>query len=126
MGLDSLASRSPDEVELSDEDTAAFEASGIDLCGGMGSDGVTSIRGKVYADLVLEATGISLYEEWLAPEDVARLSRALDARSAEELADLWDSIDGRGGSGHSSREAADLRAFFDICAERGLGLIGWW
>jgi hypothetical protein len=126
MGLDTLASRSPDDVVLSDEDTAAFEETGIDLCGGMGSDGVTSIRGKVYAGLVLEATGISLYEAWLAPEVVARLSRALDARSAVDLADLWDSIDGRGGSGHSSVETAGLKTFFDVCAERGLGLIGWW
>lgn len=126
MGLDTLVSRSPDDVVLTDEDTATFEASGIGLCGGMGSDGVTSIRGKVYAELVLEVTGISLYQEWIGPEDVAKLSRALDARSAEDLARCWDGLDGHGGPAHSSQETAGLKTFFDICAERGLGLIGWW
>lgn len=126
MGLDTLVSRSPDDVVLTDEDTATFEASGIGLCGGMGSDGVTSIRGKVYAELVLEVTGISLYQEWIGPEDVAKLSRALDARSAEDLARCWDGLDGHGGPAHSSQETTGLKTFFDICAERGLGLIGWW
>lgn len=126
MGLDTLVSRSPDDVVLTDEDMAAFVGSGIGLCGGMCSDGVTSIRGKVYADLVLEATGFSLYEAWLGPEDVAKLSCALDARSAQDLARLWDGLDGGGSPTHSSLETANLKMFFDICADRGLGLIGWW
>jgi hypothetical protein len=126
MGLDTFASRSPDDLVLTDEDEAAFRAASIDLCGGVYSDGVTSIRGKVYAELVLEVAGISLYQEWITPEHVLSLSCALEAHSAEDLARLWDGLHGRGGPGHSSRETAELKRFFQVCAARGLGLIGWW
>ena len=126
MGLDTFASRSPDDLVLTAEDAATFEGAGIDLCGGVYSDGVTSIRGKIYATLVLEVTGISLYQGWIGPEDVLNLSAALDAHTAEDLARLWDSLDVREGRGHSSQETAELQSFFRVCAERKLGLIGWW
>jgi len=126
MGLDTFASRSAEGQVLSAEDVAFFEGADIDLCGGVYSDGVTSIRGKVYAELVLEVTGVSLYQEWIAPDEVLSLSTALDARSAEDLARLWDSLDVHSGPAHSSQETAQLKAFFRICADRGLGLIGWW
>jgi hypothetical protein len=119
-------SRPPGHLVLTDEDTARFEASGIDLRGGVFSDGVTSIRARMYADLVFEVTGISLYREWIAPEHVLGLSRAFDARSAEDLARVWDRIDVRRGPGHSAEEMAELKCFFRTCAERGLGLVGWW
>jgi hypothetical protein len=126
LGLDTFVSRSPGDPVLSDDDAATFGASGINLCGGVFSDGVTSIRGKVYAELVLEVTGISLYQEWIPPEDVLSMSGALDARSAEHLAHLWDRIDPRGRPAHATAETAGLKRFTRICAERGLGLIGWW
>jgi hypothetical protein len=126
MGLDTFVSRSPDRPTLTAEDRATFAASGIELCGGMYSDGLTSIRGKVYAELVHQVTGISLYEHWIEPGEVTRLARALDVRSADDLARVWDTLDAPGGPGHSSHETAQLQQFFDICAERGLGLIGWW
>ena len=126
IGLDTFPSRSADDIVLSDEDVAMFKGAGIDLCGGVYSDGVTSIRGKVYAELVLEVTGVSLYREWIAPDEVLSLSAALDAHSAEELARLWDGLDTPRGPAHSSEETAQLKRFFQVCAERGLGLIGWW
>jgi hypothetical protein len=127
MGLDTFASRSPASPVLTTEDVAAFERASIDLCGSIYSDGMTSIRGKLYAELVLEVTGISLYQEWIGVEDVLNLSAALEAYTAEDLAHTWDSLDTRrGSSGHSTEETAVLRSFFRICAERGLGLIGWW
>lgn len=126
MGLDTFASRTPDDVVLSDEDVAAFREARVDLCGGIHSDGVTSIRGKVYAELVREATGVSLFQDWIGPDEVLSLSLALDAYSAEDLARLWDGLDGHGEPTHPPHEAAQLALFFRICAERGLGLIGWW
>jgi len=44
------------------------------------------------------------------------------------LAEIWDRIDPIDGEnvGHSEGEVADLQRFFAICAERGLGLKGWW
>jgi hypothetical protein len=49
MGLDTFASRSSDDIELTEADLKAFEEAEISLCGGIfsgdGSDG--SFRGKV-------------------------------------------------------------------------------
>lgn len=126
MGLDTFASRSPGEVELSAEDIAIFKAAAIDLCGGIYSDGLTSIRGKIYTELVLEVTGVSLYQEWIEPYEVLSLSSALDEHSAGQLALLWDSLDGHRQPAHSSQETDALKEFFRVCANRRLGLIGWW
>ncbi len=49
MGLDNIISRTPDETTLTPEDERALTESGIQLCGSMFSDGVTSFRGKVYS-----------------------------------------------------------------------------
>jgi hypothetical protein len=126
VGLDNYASHAPHKVMLMPDDLAAFESSGVDLCGGLCSDGVTSIRGKIYGDLVLEATGNSLYQEWLSPEDVQDLSRALDAYSAADLAALWNRIDRFRTADHPESEAANLQTFFRVCADRYVGLIGSW
>jgi hypothetical protein len=111
---------------LMPDDVVAFESSGLELCGGVCSDGVTSIRGKIYEDVVLEATGLSLRREWLSPEEVQALARSLDTYSAADLAALWNRIDRFRTTDHPDSEAAGLQEFFRICAERYVGLIGWW
>jgi hypothetical protein len=87
---------------------------------------VTSIRGKVYNDLVMEVSGISLYQEWTPPEEVRLIAAAFATRTPEELVSVWNDVDCRYGSDHASSEAAALQVFFRVCADRGLGLIGWW
>jgi len=122
MGLDNIISRSPDEEVLTPEDERAFAESGIDLCGGMYSDGVTSFRGKVYDMFVLKVTGVSLYEEWLPPETIAEMADKLalcDPDTAREQLDL------DGDFVPSPGEIRDLQKLFRICAERGLGIIAW-
>ena len=127
MGLDNYAARHP-KGGLTEEDKQAFRDAGIDLCGGMHSDGVISFRGKWYDPLVSHVTGVSLYQEWIPPETVREMAAALNRYSARRLARIWDKVwpmpweD----SHHSEREVADLQRFFAICAERGLGLKGWW
>lgn len=123
MGLDSYASRSPGDVALTDEDVAAFDAADIELCGGMYSGGAGSFRGKVYAELILEVTGENIYEEWLPPSAVRRISDGLATRTPDELAAISDEASARGSTAPS--QMADLQRFFAICAERALGLIGW-
>lgn len=126
MGLDNYAARHP-EGGLTEEDKQAFRQAGIDLCGGLESDGVISFRGKVYDWLVRHVTGVSLYQEWIPPETVREMSKALNAYTAEELAEIWDEVDPISEDAcHSEDEVANLQRFFAICAERGLGLIGWW
>jgi len=122
MGLDSVISRSPEEVVLTPEDERALNESGIDLCGGLCSDGVTSFRGKVYDTFVTEVTGESLYQEWLPPKTVGEMAQALaacDPESAKEFSGLderWVPSPG---------EIRDLQTLFRICAERGPGIIAW-
>ncbi len=116
MGLDIFASRSPDDIELSDEDLQAFAEANIELCGGIfsgcGNDG--SFRGKVYILMVLEITGVSLNQDWIPPETVQEMYEALLAFDAQENENL-----SKNGS-----QTHDLRKFFQVCSERGLGLVG--
>jgi len=72
MGLDTFASRSPEDIILSEGDLQAFTDAHISLCGGLFSGNGGSFRGKVYASLVSSITGESLYAEWLPPETVPR------------------------------------------------------
>ena len=115
MGLDTFAARTPQDEELGEEDSRAF--AGIELCGGMHSGSEGSFRGKVYDSLIEGVTGVSLYQEWIAPEVVREMAAALEACDAEKVAVEFDS---------SPLECEHLRRFFQICGERGLGLIGWW
>lgn len=125
MGLDNYAARHP-KGGLTEEDERAFQEAGIDLCGGLESDGVVSFRGKVYDPLVSHVTGVSLYQEWIPPETVREMAAALNRYTAEELAEIWDQVVPLEDAFHSDNETANLQHFFAICAERGLGLIGWW
>ncbi len=122
MGLDNIISRSPDEDVLTPEDERALTKSGISLCGGMFSDGVTSFRGKVYDMFVLEVTGVSLYQEWIPPETLAEMAdelTACDPDTIGEQIDLGEHFTPTPG------EIRELRKLFRICADRGLGIIAW-
>jgi hypothetical protein len=125
MGLDTYASRKADRIELTPEDEAAFTAANPQLCGGMYSGGEASFRGKVYDVLIMEATGSSLYQEWISPEEVKGMSDRLGAYTPAQLAPISEKEDGRYDQ-HNAGACAELQKFFRVCAERGLGLLGWW
>ena len=120
MGLDTFAAYSADNSELKEEDIRAFADADISLCGGIfsggGNDG--SFRGKVYAELILEVTGQSLYAEWIPPETVKEMYAALATGDPEDVAG-W-------GFRNTPQEVVELRKFFKVCVDRGLGLVGWW
>lgn len=122
MGLDNYASRAPDDIMLTPEDERVFAEAGMELCGGMFSGDESSFRGKVYLMLVLEVTDEFLSEEWLPPETVAAMAAKLAACDYDTLSERHD-LDER--YVPSRGEFRDLQTFFRICAERGLGLIGW-
>jgi hypothetical protein len=119
MGLDTYASRSPEDLVLTEEDLQAFADAQIELCGGIFSGEGGSFRGKVYAELILDITDESLYQEWIPPDTVHKMYRSL---AAYELLLLQDGK----ANGCSDVEIPDLRKFFKVCSDRGLGLIGWW
>lgn len=119
MGLDTFASRSPDDILLTEEDVKAFQGADISLCGGIFSGNDGSFRGKVYAEVILEMTEESLYQEWIPPETVTNMYHSMLLCDPEEI-------------NNTSRyeitplEIKGLIQFFKICSERQLGLLGWW
>ncbi len=120
MGLDTYAARSP-EGDLREDDEQAFDKVEIQLCGGMNSGSGGSFRGKVYADVVKHVSGVSLYEEWIPPEVVRAMAETFDrcdpeAVEREMAGRIYET---------SALEVRQLRTFFRICADRGLGLIAW-
>jgi hypothetical protein len=120
MGLDNFASRSPDDIVLSEEDLHAFQDSHIQLCGGIFSgDGCNgSFRGKVYAEYVLEITGESLCAEWIPPETVKEMYLAMVAYEMARKLEV-------GRASPAEMEHSDLCKFLKVCSERSLGLVGW-
>lgn len=121
MGLDTFAARTP-KVELTEQDVEAFEAAKPELCGGMYSGGWESFRGKVYDEVVRHITGVSLYELWIPPETVREMADAFDRCDPERVAEESEELS----YAASSFEIVELRRFLRICADRGLGLVGWW
>ena len=121
MGLETFASRSPDDIELSPEDSQAFLDPDIHLAGGIFSRGnVGSFRGKIYQVIIKEITGASLLQDWIPPETVREMSQALadcDPQAAIDESDTWD---------RTIVDILELRKFFQVCAARNLGLINWW
>jgi hypothetical protein len=117
MGLDTFASRSPEDIELNEEDLQAFSEANIEYCGGIfsgsGNDG--SFRGKIYSTVILEITGQGLHQEWIPPETVREMCEAVQACDPQDYA--WDRV--------TEQEIVELRKFFKVCSERGLGLINW-
>jgi hypothetical protein len=120
MGLDTYAARSP-ESELPEEDQQVFDEAGLMLCGGLNSGSGGSFRGKVYADVVENVSGISLYQEWIPPNVVQAMAEAFDRCDPEAV----EGEMAHGAHPASAVEVGELRRFFRICADRGLGLVGW-
>jgi hypothetical protein len=120
MGLDTYAAHTPDDIELTEEDIQAFMNADISLCGGIfsgdGCDG--SFRGKVYAEAVLEITEESLYQEWIPPETVHKMYQSLKAFNLDQgiFSGRYDIL---------PADILELRKFFKVCSERGLGLVAW-
>ena len=123
VGLDNYASRSLEDVELTEDDKRAFEEAGLRLCGGIFSGAESSFRGKMYWDLIFQATGINIGDN-LTPQEVRELSALLEIFEPEELAAFSVEHDVIKGP-HDAGVCADLQHFFRICAARGLGLIAW-
>jgi hypothetical protein len=120
MGLDTFAARSP-EGDLHEGDEQAFDEVDLQLCGGMHSGGAGSFRGKVYVDVVERVSGVSLYEEWIPPETVRGMAQAFDGCDPQAVECEMAS----GVHPTTATEVRELRTFFRICANRGLGLVGW-
>jgi hypothetical protein len=114
MGLDNYASRTP-ELELTEEDEAAFEAADIHL-----AEGPSGFRGKIYQDLITGITGVSMYEHWIPPEVVRQMWMALERCDPEEV------VKDQSFYNHDPEVVLELRKFFRVCVERNLGIVASW
>jgi len=121
MGLDTFASRSPDDIDLNEEDLQAFNKANIELCGGLlsgsGNDG--SFRGKVYVMMILDITGESLHHGWIPPETVREMYKALMACDPQQAYQKYDWYR------RSPEDILELRKFFKVCSKHCLGLVNW-
>lgn len=156
MGLDTYATERRADGSWEAAPDERFER--LELCGGIcsGGAGSSSIRGKVYAHVVLAATGESLYQERIEPEAVRELARRLraavedgkrvGARAGEREIGRTDEqgrpeLDARGrlridthkiavievaGEEIHAGEAEDLAQWFEVCADQGYAVEGWW
>lgn len=119
MGLDTFASRSPDDIKLTDEDLQAFREANIELCGGIfsgnGNDG--SFRGKVYVIMIADITKQNLFESWIPPETVREMYTSLMACDPEKVFSEYNWY------GCIQEDILELRKFFRVCSELNLGLL---
>jgi hypothetical protein len=142
LGLDTYAvTLSDGEVQLAPD----WPFEGLRLCDGWGS---SMFRGKVYAEVVEGATGQSLYQQRIDPETVAEMAKLFraaveEAKRAGKRAGEREvaAVDERGdrriklveipilevaGCEIHAEEAEDLARWFEICAEGGYAIEGWW
>lgn len=117
MGLDTYPSRSPHDVTLTLDDELALATLDLRLCEWLGYG---SFRGKVYLDVVDRVAGVCLTQDWIPPEEVARLADAFAARDPDEV------VRASAGDRHpvTAQEVRSLALLFRTCADLGLGLIG--
>lgn len=87
--------------------------------------GANYFRGKLYADLIQFVTGVWIYQTWIPPETVKEMAEAFERREPEETIRAFRADD-RAIYDHDPAEVSDLTAFFRVCADRGLGLVGSW
>ncbi len=72
--------------------------------------------------LVYEAEGVVLAQEWIPPDEVARMAEAFERCDPDEIERTWEGYP----STPNADEVRSLRRLLRVCAERGLGLAGFW
>ena len=108
MGLDTYARDA--NGKLPDDARSAFARSGVNLCGGMfssrsGSGESGSFRGKVYAKLIKDTTGVDLYQEQIDTETVRLMAHNVSL---------------------AIQDLKQIQKFLDICVMYDLELWGSW
>jgi hypothetical protein len=133
MGLDNFASRSKDKQFLTEADLRAFSDADIHLWGGLFSGDPGSFRGEMYDLLLLDITGVSPLQTWIPPETVQLMYHALANCSPDALLKQYQQVyedleqEYQGASLEQlTTDIVELRKFFRVCAERDLGLLGYY
>lgn len=122
MGLDVFIEREGME-DLPSEDIAVFKALGnLPLMNWAVGDTFVAFRGRPYEDFVLEVCNISLYREWIPPDEVGKMAKAIESLdyTSQEVQEILDATE------ISEAEVQALGQIFRLCAKRGLGLRSSW
>ena len=98
------------------------------LCGGMFSGNGTggSFRGKVYSEFVEEVTGESLYQENITNSVVEDMATDLRLTADEYADDKDDKVVRFAPYEITVGEVRALADWFEVTAENGLEICGWW
>jgi hypothetical protein len=78
-------------------------------------------RGKYVQELIMDITGVSIYEDWIPPETIEKMADVLAECDPEEAIRAYEASEGFGGC--TPGELSDLIVFFRICADYELGLV---
>jgi len=117
--LDTYATDSPDDVELTEADLQAFKDVGVPQVGIISAEEIGIFRGKVYEEYIRRITGVSLYQEWIPPETMVEMYQAIKAYEFSKWQEDEEDVD------PEDVKHSDLCKFFKVCSERGLGLVAW-
>jgi hypothetical protein len=139
MGLDNYAGREPwpeqDLTEeeyrawnygLTEEDVQAFkraEKEAEERTGGCCFIDIYFL-GKIYQWLLVSITGVNVAQEWIPPETVRMMSDALQNCDPEQAYREFRAGDLPDDYRIDVNTILQLRVFFKVCADRGLGLLG--
>lgn len=111
MGLDCLWRNNENKTASVDKE--------FKVCGGMCSDnGTTSFRGKVYNDLIEQASKISLYQEKIDNDTCRKILECLENFNIKNYKESCWRI--------TNHEFEELKAMFKAHVEKGHHLVGWW
>lgn len=120
MGLDNYFGRLLTGGDLSAPPVVWPE---VNLTGGLFSGGNGSFRGKVYAGLVEQITGESLYQGIIFSSEIDKMTKALEGFLEENLDSEFTDKD----RGIITREELqDLAKLFRFAVDNSLVLCGWW
>lgn len=121
MGLDTIAYKEFRNGEHIQADSDWFKGTEMLSRGIMGGD-LAWIRGKTYALLVEEVSGVNLYEESISNDVVWKIANAFKSLNDDPL--KYRDIDYL--AHYHKNELKALEKWFFIAAERGCYLHGWW
>lgn len=121
MGLDTIAYKEFRNGEHVEADDSWFEGTEELVRGVMGSS-LSWIRGKVYAHLVEQISGISLYQESISNDHVRQIAEALEDlnRNPEKFSTMvfYHNFD--------RKHLRQLERWFRIAADNGCYIHGWY
>lgn len=121
MGLDTYAARRTTSGEWELAPKEAFQ--GIRLGVGPYTDSLSnSFSGKVFDGLITQITGQTLFEKLIEPDVVRTMYDRLAATPYSQVAEVMERLLPK----QPEERWRDLVRFFEVCVERGYGLMGSW